>query len=34
MENPASVLVIENNEPLHQQLEDWLQKWGLSVFWQ
>ncbi len=34
MENPASVLVIENNEPLHQQLEDWLQKWGLTVFWQ
>lgn len=34
MENPASVLVIENNEPLHQQLQDWLQKWGLSVFWQ
>lgn len=34
MENPASVLVIENNEPLHQQLEDWLLKWGLPVFWQ
>ena len=34
MEYPVSVLVIENNEPLHQQLDDWLQKWDLSVLWE